>query len=422
MNVLVVGGGGREHTIVWALARSPRVTTILCSPGNAGTAALAENVPIPATDLDAIVECAFTREIELAIVGPEEPLAAGLVDALNAHGIPTFGPSRAAAELEASKWFAKQIMQEAGVPHAEGEAFTAADQDRAHAYIDGQAQNLPVIKADGLAAGKGVIVPETLSEAHSAIDTLLGGRFGKASSTVVVESRLRGLEASAMAFVDGTTVAPMPFACDYKRAQNGDQGPNTGGMGVYIPPGFLPADAGGRLFDQVHRPVVETMRWAGRPYLGILYAGLMIDEGAPSVLEFNCRFGDPETQIVLPQLETDLLDVLEACIERRLASQPLAWRGGASVGVVLASGGYPGSYEIGKPITGLDAVDPDVMVFHAGTALTDAGGVVTNGGRVLTVVAQAPRLAEARARVYDNVARIHFDGCAYRTDIALREL
>ena len=425
MKVLLVGGGGREHALAWAITRSPDCSALYCAPGNAGTAALGVNLPVKATDISAIRSACISHKIDLVVVGPENPLAAGLVDALQAHDIRVFGPTQTAAELEASKWFAKSIMRQAGVPHAQGEAFqVAAD---AHVYLDASTDhsNPPVVKADGLAAGKGVIVPATIDEAHTAVDDLLGGRFGDASATIVIEQQLRGLEASAMAFVDGRTVAPMPLSCDYKRALDGDHGPNTGGMGVYSPPGFVSAKIADGVVSTIHQPVVDAMAKSGRPFTGILYAGLMVDGDDANVLEFNCRFGDPETQVVLPQLRTDLLQIFNACVDGQLDQQPIEWSGGAAIGVVLASDGYPGDYQTGVPISGLDDVDDNeagIQVFHAGTALDDDGQTVTAGGRVLTVVAQAPTLAQARQQAYDNAARIHFQGCTYRTDIALREL
>ena len=420
MKVLLVGSGGREHALAWALARSPRITDLLCAPGNAGTAALGANLPIEAADLDALVHVAITHHVDLVVVGPEGPLAAGLVDALADRDIPAFGPTRAAAEIESSKQFAKQLMRQAGLPHAAGRAYR--DAACAHAYIDHAFREPPVIKADGLAAGKGVIVPTTMAEAHAAVDDLLAGRFGDASRTIVVEERLAGREASAMAFCDGETVAPMPLSCDYKRALDDDQGSNTGGMGVYSPPGFIAAHRSQRLFDHVHKPALRALRDEGRPFRGVLYAGLMVTEGEPAVLEFNCRFGDPETQVVLPLLRSDLLEVLRACATGTLADVPLEWSDDATVGVVLASAGYPGAYETGKPIHGLDAIDNDALLFHAGTRLADDGAVLTAGGRVLTVVARAPTLAQARDRAYDNAARIEFEGRTYRSDIARREL
>ena len=419
MRVLVVGGGGREHAFIWALSQSPRIERLFCAPGNAGTAALAENLPIGAERIDDLVEAAVRERIDLAVVGPEAPLAAGLVDALAAREIRAFGPTREAARVEGSKQFAKSLMERAGVAHARGKGFREARP--AHAFIDSFSRP-PVVKADGLAAGKGVVVPTTFDEAHATVDAMLAGKFGEASEMVVIEERLCGLEASAMAFVDGDQIEPMPLSCDYKRIGDNDAGPNTGGMGAYSPPGFVPANVAPRLFAGVHGPAVAALRAAGAPFQGALYAGLMVNEGEASVLEFNCRFGDPETQVVLPRLRSDFLSVLDACSSGRLAEQPVEWSDDATVGVVLASNGYPGSYETGKPIHGLDAVDNEVQLFHSGTRLNDQGEVVTNGGRILTVVARAPSLAEACARVYDNVRRIDFEGCSYRRDIAAREL
>ncbi len=405
--------------MAWALSRSPRVDAVFCAPGNAGTASLGTNLPVAADDIPGVLDTAREHKIDLVAVGPEDPLAAGMVDTLISAGFAAFGPTKAATRLEGSKWFAKEVMQRAGVTTADGRAFS--DAAAAHTFIDETFLVPPVIKADGLAAGKGVIVPADMAGAHAAVDELLAGRFGQASAQVVVEERLSGLEASAMAFVDGTTVVPMPFSCDYKRAFNDDDGPNTGGMGVYSPPGFLPNSRAPEVFGAVHDPVVRAMRESNSPFSGVLYAGLMVHEGESSVIEFNCRFGDPETQVVLPQLDTDLVDVMEACLSGRLASLDVTWSGEAAVGVVLASGGYPGSYETGLPIRGLDAVDGDVTVFHAGTAMADDGTILTAGGRVLTVVARGSTLADARARAYDNVARIDFEGRMYRSDIALRE-
>jgi len=436
---MLVGSGGREHALAWALTRSLDCSALFCAPGNAGTASLGTNLPLQVADISALHAACVSHRIDLVVVGPEIPLAAGLVDALQAHDIRVFGPTRAAAELESSKWFAKSLMRQTGVPHADGRAFQ--DRAEAHHYLNQIAANPsqdvtirapvagasaealpPVLKADGLAAGKGVIVPTTIDEAHAAVDDLLGGRFGEASATVVIEQQLRGLEASAMAFVDGRTVASMPLSCDYKRALDGDQGPNSGGMGVYSPPGFIPSDLARGIVATIHQPIVDAMAADGRPFAGILYAGLMVNDGAATVLEFNGRFGDPETQVVLPQLRTDLLQILNACVDGHLDQQPIDWTGGAAIGLVLASGGYPGAYQTGFPISGLDDVDHDIQLFHAGTGLDDNGQIITTGGRVLTVVAQAPTLAQARQQAYDNAARIHFQGCTYRTDIALREL
>ena len=354
--------------------------------------------------------------------GPEAPLAAGLVDALDARGVLAFGPRRAAAELESSKWFAKSVMQRAGVAHAAGELFeTAAAAHKWVEYLGDHPDYLPVLKADGLAAGKGVIVPADLDEAHQAVDELMGGKFGAAGRRIVIEDRLSGREASAMAIVSGTSVIPLPLSCDYKRVGDGDTGPNTGGMGVYSPPGFLTDEA--NVFTRVHEPVAQALAAMGREFRGLMYAGLMVDDAAVNVLEFNCRFGDPESQAVLPRIEGDLLAALTAAASGEpIAEGAITWRDEATVAVAMASAGYPGSYATGAPITGLDAVDDGVEVFHAGTALDDEGRVVTAGGRVLSVVARGRDLAEARAIAYENVARISFEGGFYRRDIALREV
>ena len=435
MRVLVVGGGGREHALIWGISRSPDCEALFCAPGNAGTAlllrerGLGDNLFVAAEDIEGVIGAAREQAIDFVVVGPEAPLAAGMVDALAGAGFLAFGPRQAAAEIESSKWFAKEIMREAGVRHAAGASFR--DPGAAHAFIDGtfpKSGPPPVIKADGLAAGKGVIVPGSMAAAHAAVDELLGGRFGAASATVVVEERLSGLEASAIALVDGETVLPLPLSCDYKRALDGDAGLNTGGMGVYSPPGFMDPDAWSGLVESVHRPVARAMQAAGRPYQGVLYGGLMVpigesgQGGEAAVIEFNCRFGDPEVQVLLPQLRSDLLELLVACAEGRLETVTAAWSGEAAVGVVLASGGYPGAYETGKLIRGLDTVDDDVLVFHAGTALDGEGNVVTSGGRVLIVVGWGPDLATARERAYANASRIKFEGRHYRTDIAAREL
>ena len=409
MRVLVVGGGGREHALAWAIARSPRCDALFCAPGNAGTAALGQNLPIADSDTAALIRAAQEHRIDLVVVGPEAPLAAGLVDALAEAGIRAFGPTKAAARIESSKWFAKEVMAAARPPHAAGELFESAR--AAHKWIEMLGPNaLPVIKADGLAAGKGVVVPATIDEAHAAIDELIA-----VSGRLVLEDRLEGRETSAMAIVSGGGVSPLPLSCDYKRIGDGDTGRNTGGMGVYSPPGFVSDPAA--LFRSIHEPVAAEMAKRGAPFEGCLYGGVMVDGESAQVFEFNCRFGDPEAQALFPLLEGDLLAALSGELQ-----EPLAFRNEASVAVVMASGGYPGAYATGARITGLDDVDEDVTVFHAGTALDDDGAVVTAGGRVLAVTATAPSLAEARKRAYANTARIHFNGAYWRTDIGLREM
>ncbi|MER3419157.1 MAG: phosphoribosylamine--glycine ligase [Chloroflexota bacterium] len=424
MNVLVIGSGAREHALAWKLRQSPRLTDLFIAPGNAGTAAVGTNLPIATTDFPAIAEAAQRHRVDLVVVGPEEPLARGIVDFLTERGIAVYGPSRAAAEIEASKAFAKELMARAGIPTAPARVFT--DVGAALAYLDEletAGAEPPVIKADGLAAGKGVTVAASFEEARAAVRAALGeGVFGAAGRRVLVEQRLNGREVSAHAFSDGKTVVPMVYSCDYKRVYDGDQGPNTGGMGAYSPPGFLDAEQEAEIRRTIIEPAVRALAEMGRPYRGTLYPGLMITAAGPRVVEFNCRFGDPETQVLMPRLTSELLTICEACVRGRLADTLVTWSERAAVGVVLASGGYPGPYETGAPIAGLEAVDPDVQVFHAGTRRLDDGTVVTAGGRVLTVVATGATLAEARARAYDNVRRIRFAGCHARTDIALREL
>ena len=420
MRVLIVGGGGREHALALKLAQSPQCEALFAAPGNAGTAELGENLAVHDSDTDAICTAAAERRIDLVVVGPEAPLAAGLVDALTERGILAFGPSMAAAQIESSKWFAKSVMQSAGVPHAGGELFETAQ--AAHKWLEILGpEDLPVLKADGLAAGKGVIVPDHIDDAHAAIDEMFAGAFGSAGERVVIEDRLSGMEASAMAIVSGADILPLPLSCDYKRIMDNDQGPNTGGMGVYAPPGFV-GDADS-VFGDVHQPVAEQMAVQGCEFRGLLYAGLMVDDGALNVLEFNARFGDPETQAVLPLLDGDLLPVLAAAARgESLPRDVISQTGRASVSVAIVSGGYPGPYVTGKAIHGLDAVDDSVEVFHAGTAIDDDGRTVSSGGRVLAVTAVADTLTEARGIAYDNVRRITFDESFYRTDIALREV
>ncbi len=424
MRILIVGSGGREHALAWKLAQSRSCEAILAAPGNAGTAELGRNLPVHDSDLDALCDAAESNRIDLVVVGPEAPLAAGLVDALSERGILAFGPSQSAAQIESSKWFAKSIMQSAGVPHARGELFETPQ--AAHKWLEILGpDDLPVLKADGLAAGKGVIVPDHIDDAHDAVDQMFAGAFGSAGERVVIEDRLSGMEASAMAVVSGTDILPLPLSCDYKRIMDRDQGPNTGGMGVYAPPGFMSGFVGDAddVFATIHQPVADQMTAEGCEFRGLLYAGLMIDDGALNVLEFNARFGDPETQAVLPLLDGDLLPVLEASARgHALPRDAISHSGRASVSVAIVSGGYPGPYETGRPIHGLNAVDEAVDIFHAGTAIDDDGRTVTAGGRVLAVTAVADTLAEARGIAYDNVRKITFDGAFHRTDIALREV
>ena len=417
MNVLVVGGGAREHAIAWKLRQSPRLTDLFVAPGNAGTAAIAHNLPIKATDIEGIRAAVREHRVNLVVVGPEDPLSRGLVDRLAADGVAAFGPRQGAARIESSKAFAKRLMLEHGIPTAGAAIFS--NRTDARNYVE-QRTGPIVVKADGLAAGKGVFVCDDPKEALRAIDLLMGDEalFGEAGQTVVIEERLFGREVSAHAFTDGATVAPMPFSCDYKRALDGDQGPNTGGMGAYSPPMWLDEALEVVIHEGITEAAVRAMAAEGWAYSGVLYPGLMITPDGPKVLEFNCRFGDPETQVLLPRLKSDLLEICWATANGRLADARIDWTTDACVGVVMASGGYPDQYSTGYTIAGLGTVEPDVLVFHAGTAAEGDSTVVTAGGRVLTVVATGRTLAEARGKVYRNVQRIHFSRCHYRKDIA----
>jgi phosphoribosylamine--glycine ligase len=417
VNVLLVGSGAREHALAWKLRQSPRLTDLFIAPGNAGTAAVSTNLPLKASDIDGLARAAKDNRCELVVVGPEDPLARGLVDRLAVEGIAAFGPTQAAARIESSKAFAKDLMQRHGIPTAAFAVFTNRTDARNHVQRLAQP---PVVKADGLAAGKGAIVCDSQEEALQAIDLMLGDEaaFGAAGHTVVIEERLSGREVTAHAFTDGRTTVSTPFSCDYKRAMDGDEGPNTGGMGAYSPPGWLDADITSRIVDEITAATVGAMMEEGLPYRGVLYPGVIVTPDGPQVLEFNCRFGDPETQAILPRLKTDLLEICLAVANNRLHEIEIEWSEQACVGVVLASGGYPEAYDTGFPISGLSQVEPEAMVFHAGTALADDGSVVTSGGRVLTVAALGDTLAEARTTAYRNVQRIHFSRCHYRRDIA----
>jgi phosphoribosylamine--glycine ligase len=421
MRVLVVGSGAREHALLWKLAQSPRVAALLCAPGNAGTTELAENLPVRSTDVDAIVRVAEEQRADLVVVGPEEPLARGLVDRLQEVGIRAFGPTRAAARIESSKRWAKEVMTAAGVPTAR--AAVARTLEEGLAALS--EFSLPVvIKADGLAAGKGVVVVGNRDEAFHVLTAFLEDRaLGEAAATVVIEEFLKGQEVSVLALTDGTTIVPLAPACDYKRAYDRDRGPNTGGMGAYAPPPAVDAALLATIQTSILEPTVRAMADRGTPMQGVLYAGLMLTADGPKVLEFNARFGDPETQVVLPLVDGDLAEILAAVADGTLAHvPPLPPSDRAAVGVVLASGGYPAPYRTGLPIDGLEAVPDDLLVFHAGTRRDDAGRVVTAGGRVLTVVGVGSDLAAARERAYAGVAAISFEEAHHRRDVAAREL
>jgi len=421
MDILVVGSGGREHALAWKLRQSPRVDRLYVAPGNAGTAEVAENLPVAAEDIEGLLAAARERRIDLTVVGPEAPLAAGIVDRFSAVGLRVFGPSRAAAQLEASKVFAKDLMARHGIPTAPYRVFR--DYREALAYVRSRPCPL-VVKADGLAAGKGVTVCQELGEAEAALQrTMVEREFGAAGERVVIEECLSGQEASVLAFTDGETVRPMVVAQDHKALLDGDRGPNTGGMGAYAPAGIVGPALLQEITATILQPTVAALQREGILYRGVLYAGLMLTAEGPRVLEFNGRFGDPETQAILPLLEDDLLPILEACLDGTLAARPLRWADRYCLCVVAAAEGYPGSYRKGLPITGLEAVRglAETVVFHAGTKAVD-GQVVTAGGRVLGVAALGDTLAEAAARAYAGIERIHFEGMHYRHDIGAKAL
>ena len=418
MKVLVVGNGGREHAIAWKLVQSPQVSLCLCVPGNGGTANLAkcENIPLSVEDFAGISGLCKDNQIDLVIVGPEVPLSLGITNYLQAENIKVFGPDQVGAQIEASKSWAKALMEEAGVPTALGETFT--DRVLAQEYIAQQGAPI-VVKADGLAAGKGVIVASTVEEAQNAIAELFELGFEK----LVVEEFLVGEEVSVLALTDGITVRPLLPAQDHKRIGEGDTGNNTGGMGVYAPAPIAPPELMEKITQEVLQPTVETLRKRGIDYRGVLYAGLMVHEGKIKLLEYNCRFGDPETQAILPLLETPLEEVLLACAEQRLSEFPLLqWKAASSVCVVLASAGYPGTYEKEKVITGIhQAEQQPAVVFHAGTKMK-SGELLTDGGRVLGVTAIGETFTDAIAQVYQAVEKIDFEGKYYRRDIGHRAL
>lgn len=416
MKVLVVGGGGREHAIVWKLKQSPRVEQLYCAPGNAGIARIAECLNVGAEDIEGLCAAALEKEIDLVVVGPEVPLSMGIVDAMNEKGIRVFGPNAKCAQLEGSKAFTKAFLARHGIPTAGYREFTDKEELLAAVGMYGYPM---VIKADGLAAGKGVVIAETREDAVKAIEEMMGQRvFGNAADTVVVEEYLSGIEASMLCFVDHNTIVPMESAQDYKRIFDGDKGPNTGGMGTYSPSLIFDEELQERIRKEILDPTLSGFQKDGLDFQGVLFIGLMITDQGPKVIEFNNRFGDPETQSVLARLDSDLLDIFEAVVDNRLAQQEIRWGDRRAVTVVLASEGYPGNYPKGREITGLDRVDEDVVVFHAGTKMCD-GKVVTAGGRVLCVTATGVTHDEARARAFANVERIHFDGAQYRKDIGL---
>lgn len=417
MRVLIVGGGGREHAIAWKLKQSPRISQLFCAPGNAGIAELAACVPIKATDLDALVLFARSEAIDLVFVAPDDPLALGLVDRLEAAGIRAFGPRSHAAVLESSKAFAKDLMRRYRIPTADYQVFD--DVKAALAHVAGAELPL-VVKADGLALGKGVVIAHEREEARAAVtDMMVNSRFGQAGQKLVIESFLSGPELTLLAFTDGRTIHPMVTSRDHKRACDNDQGLNTGGMGAVAPGADLDENAWRQLRETILQPTVDAMRAEGRPFKGVLYFGLMLTQDGPKVIEYNARFGDPEAQVVLPLLETDLLDIIEAILDERLDQLEIRWKSGAACCVVAASGGYPAAYQTGYPILGLDKVPSDCLVFHAGTR-REGDAVLTSGGRVLGVTALGRTVEEAVGRAYRALDVISFKDMHARRDIGRR--
>ena len=426
MKILVVGGGGREHAILRKLKESPLCTELWAAPGNAGIGCDAHCQPIAATDIDALTAFAREQAFDYVVVAPDDPLALGLVDRLKEIGIPAFGPSKAAARIEASKVFSKTLMRKYGIPTADYEVFD--DPAAAIAYIRQRGVYPVVVKADGLALGKGVLICEDEPAAEAAVrEIMVEAKFGASGRRVVVEEFLTGPEVSVLSFTDGKTLVPMLSSMDHKRALDGDAGLNTGGMGVIAPNPYYTAAVAARCMDEIFLPTIQAMQAEGCPFTGCLYFGLMLTPAGPKVIEYNCRFGDPETQGVLPLLDSDLLEIMLACTEGRLHEIPVQWKPGAAACVVLASGGYPAAYQKGKPISGLGADgqlpgQPEITVYHAGTASGADGGFVTNGGRVLGVTATALTLPEALKKAYAAADRISFENLHRRSDIGQRAL
>ena len=413
MKVLVVGSGGREHAICWALKKSPKVTELYCAPGNGGIGEIARCVDVKATDIPGMVAWAKEHSIDFVMVAPDDPLAMGMVDALEAEGIRAFGPRKNAAIIEGSKAFSKELMKKYGIPTADYAVFT--DKEQALYYVEKQGAPI-VVKCDGLALGKGVVVAQTLDEAKEAVVNMMENKaFGEAGAKVVIEECMTGPEVTVLAFTDGKTIVPMPSSQDHKRAYDGDQGPNTGGMGAISPcPNYTP-ELSKACMDTIFLPTVKALNAEGRTFQGVIYFGMMLTPKGPKVVEYNARFGDPECQAVLSLLETDLMDILEACVDGTLDQVNVKFKDAASCCLVLASGGYPVAYEKGKEITGLDQVK-DAVVFHAGTRKQD-GKFLTNGGRVLGVTAVAPTLREAVVKAYAAAGPVFFEKMHFRKDI-----
>ncbi|MGB0851751.1 MAG: phosphoribosylamine--glycine ligase [Pikeienuella sp.] len=420
MNILILGGGGREHALAWAVSQSPDCDRLIVAPGNAGIAEIATCVALDIESGEAVVNYATSENMDFVIIGPEAPLAAGVADALRSAGIAVFGPGAEAARLEASKAFTKEICDASGAPTAAYARFTEVGP--AKAYLREHGAPI-VVKADGLAAGKGVIVAETLEQAEAAVDDMLGGGFGEAGAEVVIEEFMRGEEASFFVICDGETALPLISAQDHKRAYDGDEGPNTGGMGAYSPAPVMTDDVTAKTMDEIITPCLAEMARRGTPFQGVLFAGLMIENGQPRLVEYNVRFGDPECQALMMRLGSDFLPVLYAAATGTLADVALTWRPGAAMTVVLAAKGYPGAYAKGEAIIGLEAAnaDADVMIFHAGTKLAE-GQVVSSGGRVLAVTAVGDDIAAARGKAYDAIAKIDWPGGFHRKDIGWRAL
>ena len=415
MKVLVVGGGGREHAICWKLAQSPKVTKLYCAPGNGGIAQVATCVPIKATDVDAMVAWAKENAMDFVMVAPDDPLALGMVDALEAAGIPAFGPRANAAIIEASKAFSKELMKKYHIPTAKYETFT--EMDKALSYIDEQGAPI-VVKADGLALGKGVVVASTVDEAKTAVREMMEDhKFGQSGSTVVIEECMVGPEVTVLAFCDGEHLVPMLSSQDHKRAYDGNQGPNTGGMGAFCPSPKYTPEIAQECMEKIFLPTVAALKAEGRPFKGVIYFGLMLTKDGPKVVEYNARFGDPETQPLLSMLDSDLMDIFEACVNGTLDQVEVKWKDGAACCIVLASGGYPVKYQSGYPISGLEEAGKSATVFHAGTKVGENGEILTAGGRVLGVTALGADLNEAIANAYAACAPISFQDMHMRKDI-----
>ena len=419
MNVLVVGGGGREHAICLALKKSSRVDRLFCAPGNGGISEIAECIDIKATDIDGIVRFAKNNPVDFVMVAPDDPLALGMVDALESEGIRTFGPSADAAIIESSKAFSKSLMKKYNIPTAAYEVFS--DYDSASAYIKEQGAPI-VVKADGLALGKGVVVAQDVDTALDALKSMMqDNKFGSSGQTVVIEECMTGPEVTVLAFTDGKTIIPMLSSQDHKRAYNGDEGPNTGGMGAFCPSPNYTAEVADTCMKTIFLPTIDAMKKEGRTFKGVIYFGLMLTPEGPRVVEYNARFGDPETQPILAMLETDILDIFEAVVDERLDKLDIKWRPGAACCVVMASGGYPVSYQKGYEITGLDNVPSDITVYHAGTVKKD-NKFVTSGGRVLGVTATGDTLNAAIRHAYDGIKMIDFKDVHFRTDIGQKQI